>query len=105
MSCGNPWAKCIQALTGPEQKGNNDDVLKRGFYSLGLRLALVSRAHQGTLRRRNKASTRAARDRSEVARLKAEGLNPTQIAAKLGINRVTVYRLTAELGKDGKEAA
>ena len=42
-------------------------------------------------------------DRSEVARLKAEGLNPTQIAAKLGINRVTVYRLTAEL--EGKEAA
>jgi len=39
-------------------------------------------------------------DRAEVARLKAEGLNPTQIAAKLGINRVTVYRLTAEL--DGK---
>src|SRR5208337_2657857 len=31
-------------------------------------------------------------DRAEVARLKAEGLNPTQIAAKLGINRVTVYR-------------
>ena len=41
-------------------------------------------------------------DRAEVARLKAEGLNPTQIAAKLGINRVTVYRLTAEL--DGKAA-
>ena len=38
-------------------------------------------------------------DRAEVARLKSEGLNPTQIAAKLGINRVTVYRLT------GKEAA
>src|SRR5271157_5511679 len=35
-------------------------------------------------------------NRAEVARLKAEGLNPTQIAAKLGINRVTVYRLTAE---------
>jgi len=41
-------------------------------------------------------------DRAEVARLKTEGLNPTQIAAKLGINRVTVYRLTAEL--DGKAA-
>jgi DNA invertase Pin-like site-specific DNA recombinase len=41
-------------------------------------------------------------DRAEVARLKAEGLNPTQIAAELGINRVTVYRLTAEL--DGKAA-
>jgi DNA invertase Pin-like site-specific DNA recombinase len=36
-------------------------------------------------------------DRAEVARLKADGLNPTQIAAKLNINRVTVYRLTAEL--------
>lgn len=34
-------------------------------------------------------------DRAEVARLKADGLNPTQIAKKLGINRVTVYRLTA----------
>ena len=42
-------------------------------------------------------------DRAEVARLKAEGLNPTQIAAKLGINRVTVYRLMAEM--EGKEAA
>jgi DNA invertase Pin-like site-specific DNA recombinase len=41
-------------------------------------------------------------DRDEVARLKAEGLNPTQIARELGINRVTVYRLTAEL--EGKEA-
>jgi DNA invertase Pin-like site-specific DNA recombinase len=38
-------------------------------------------------------------DRAEVARLKAEGLNPMQIAAKLGINRVTVYRLAAELGR------
>ena len=42
-------------------------------------------------------------DRAEVARLKAEGLNPTQISQKLGINRVTVYRLTAEL--EGKAAA
>ncbi len=42
-------------------------------------------------------------DRSEVARLKAEGHNPTQIAGKLGINRVTVYRLMAEMG--GKQAA
>ena len=42
-------------------------------------------------------------DRAEVTRLKAEGLNPTQIAAKLGINRVTVYRLTAET--EGNEAA
>jgi DNA invertase Pin-like site-specific DNA recombinase len=41
-------------------------------------------------------------DRAEVARLKAEGLNPTQIAQKLGINRVTVYRLMAEL--EGKAA-
>jgi DNA invertase Pin-like site-specific DNA recombinase len=41
-------------------------------------------------------------DRAEVARLKAEGLNPTQIAAKLNINRVTVYRLMAEL--EGKAA-
>ena len=41
-------------------------------------------------------------DRAEVTRLKAEGLNPTQIASKLGINRVIVYRLTAEL--DGKAA-
>ena len=41
-------------------------------------------------------------DRAEVVRLKAEGLNPTQVAAKLGINRVTVYRLTAEL--ESKEA-
>ena len=29
-------------------------------------------------------------DRAEVGRLKADGLNPTQIAAKLDINRVTV---------------
>jgi DNA invertase Pin-like site-specific DNA recombinase len=36
-------------------------------------------------------------DRAEVARLKAEGLNPTQISLKLGINRVSVYRLAAEL--------
>ena len=42
-------------------------------------------------------------DRAEVARLKAEGLNPTQIAAKLGINRVTVYRLASEM--EGKAAA
>jgi DNA invertase Pin-like site-specific DNA recombinase len=41
-------------------------------------------------------------DRAEVARLKAEGLNPTQIAAELKINRVTVYRLMAEL--EGKAA-
>jgi DNA invertase Pin-like site-specific DNA recombinase len=33
-------------------------------------------------------------DRAEIARLKGEGFNPTQIAQKLGINRVTVYRLT-----------
>jgi len=42
-------------------------------------------------------------DRAEVARLKSEGLNPTQISRELGINRVTVYRLTAEL--ESKEAA
>ena len=42
-------------------------------------------------------------DRAEVARLKSEGLNPTQISKELGINRVTVYRLMAEL--EGKEAA
>jgi DNA invertase Pin-like site-specific DNA recombinase len=41
-------------------------------------------------------------DRAEVARLKAEGLNPTQISQKLGINRVTVYRLTGEMA--GKAA-
>lgn len=40
-------------------------------------------------------------DRAEVARLKADGLNPTQIAQKLGINRVTVYRLTAEMEGNG----
>jgi len=44
-------------------------------------------------------------DRAEIARLKADGLNPTQIAAKLGINRVTVYRLTAELKSNGIGAA
>ena len=32
-------------------------------------------------------------DRSEIARLKAEGMSPTEIARQLGINRVTVYRL------------
>ncbi len=31
--------------------------------------------------------------RAEVARLKAEGLRTTQIAAKLGINRETAYRM------------
>jgi len=36
-------------------------------------------------------------DRAEVSRLTAEGFNPTQISKKLGINRVTVYRLMAEL--------
>ncbi len=41
-------------------------------------------------------------DRAEISRLKAEGLNPTQISKQLGINRVTVYRLTAEL--EGKAA-
>lgn len=41
-------------------------------------------------------------DRAEVARLKAEGLNPTQISQKLNINRVTVYRLLAEI--EGKAA-
>ena len=35
-------------------------------------------------------------DRAEVARLKAEGLNPTQIAGKLDINRVTVYRILGQ---------
>ena len=42
-------------------------------------------------------------DRAEVARLKAGGLNPTQISKELGINRVTAYRLMAEM--EGKEAA
>ena len=40
-------------------------------------------------------------NRAEVARLKAEGFNPTQIAKKLGINRVTVYRLRAEMEANG----
>ena len=35
-------------------------------------------------------------DRSAVARLRAEGLGPSEIAEKLGINRVTVYRLAKE---------
>jgi DNA invertase Pin-like site-specific DNA recombinase len=35
-------------------------------------------------------------DRSEVARLRAEGLGLNEIAEKLGINRVTVYRLAKE---------
>jgi DNA invertase Pin-like site-specific DNA recombinase len=37
-------------------------------------------------------------DRDAVARLKVDGFNPTQIAKKLGINRVTVYRLAKEAG-------
>src|SRR6516162_6308934 len=32
-------------------------------------------------------------DRAAVDQLRADGFNPTQIANKLGINRVTVYRL------------
>jgi DNA invertase Pin-like site-specific DNA recombinase len=35
-------------------------------------------------------------DRDEIARLKAEGVSPTEIARKLSINRTTVYRLTEE---------
>jgi DNA invertase Pin-like site-specific DNA recombinase len=39
-------------------------------------------------------------DRAAVDQLRADGFNPTQIANKLGINRVTVYRLkkAAEAG-------
>jgi DNA invertase Pin-like site-specific DNA recombinase len=32
-------------------------------------------------------------DRNEIARLKGEGMNPTDIAKQLGINRTTVYRV------------
>jgi DNA invertase Pin-like site-specific DNA recombinase len=35
-------------------------------------------------------------NRDEIARLKAEGVSPTEIARKLSINRTTVYRLTGE---------
>jgi DNA invertase Pin-like site-specific DNA recombinase len=42
-------------------------------------------------------------DRGSVVRLKAEGRNPTVVAAELGINRVTVYRIPEEAAA-GNEA-
>ena len=37
-------------------------------------------------------------DRDEIIRLKADGVTPTQIARRLGINRATGYRLTEGAG-------
>jgi DNA invertase Pin-like site-specific DNA recombinase len=41
----------------------------------------------------------ARRQAAEVIRLKAEGVRPTEIAAKLGIGRASVYRALAGQSK------
>ena len=38
----------------------------------------------------------ARRQAAEVARLKAEGVRPSEIAVKLGIGRASVYRVLGE---------
>jgi DNA invertase Pin-like site-specific DNA recombinase len=44
----------------------------------------------------------ARRQAAEVARLKAEGVRPSEIAVRLGIGRASVYRV---LGSQEKVAA
>jgi DNA invertase Pin-like site-specific DNA recombinase len=43
-------------------------------------------------------------DREAIKRLKEEGRGPTEIAEKLGINRVTVYRVLEEAAKQASAA-
>ena len=48
----------------------------------------------------------ARRQAGEVARLKAEGVRPSEIASRLGIGRASVYRVLGEpIASEGQEAA
>ena len=48
----------------------------------------------------------ARRQAAEVARLKAEGVRPSEIASRLGIGRASVYRVLGEpIASEGQEAA
>jgi DNA invertase Pin-like site-specific DNA recombinase len=47
----------------------------------------------------------ARRKAAEIIRLKAEGARPSDIAARLGIGRASVYRVLAKHLGDGQEAA
>jgi DNA invertase Pin-like site-specific DNA recombinase len=45
------------------------------------------------------------RQATEIARLKADGVMPTEIAARLGIGRASVYRVLGLLRTDERVAA
>jgi DNA invertase Pin-like site-specific DNA recombinase len=47
----------------------------------------------------------ARRQTTEIARLKAEGVRPSEIAIKLGIGRASVYRVLASEQKCDQVAA
>ena len=48
----------------------------------------------------------ARRQASEIIRLKAEGVRPTEIAKRLSVGRASVYRVLGEqAGEDQQEAA
>jgi DNA invertase Pin-like site-specific DNA recombinase len=47
----------------------------------------------------------ARRQAAEVARLKAEGVRPSEIASRLGIGRASVYRVLGEQPSGGQVAA
>jgi DNA invertase Pin-like site-specific DNA recombinase len=47
----------------------------------------------------------ARRQAAEVARLKAEGLRPSEIASRLGIGRASVYRVLGEQQEGDQVAA
>jgi DNA invertase Pin-like site-specific DNA recombinase len=66
-----------------------ETALRRERQMEGIAKAKAKGVYAGKGRRRSI-------DRDEVARLKASGVSPTQIARQLKINRATVYRLTEE---------
>jgi len=47
----------------------------------------------------------AKRQAGEVARLKAAGVTPTEIAMRLGMSRMSVYRVLKEAGEGVTAAA
>ena len=72
------------------------------------REAMLERQREGIARAKREGRYKgrvptARRQAAEVARLKAEGLRPSEIAIKLGIGRASVYRVLGKQEIDDRD--
>jgi DNA invertase Pin-like site-specific DNA recombinase len=71
---------------------------------LTVRLRLLAEKPQREGRYKGRVPT-ARRQAAEIARLKADGVSPSEIATRLGIGRASVYRVMGKQAADDQVAA